>query len=295
MSMRFSRMVAAVVVSGCVCWTMGASSISAQEVAESKFDLIRNLVYVQRGDLPLKADVYQPHGSGPFPGVIVVHYGAWEAGNKARMSTISERLAEHGYTAVSINYRLAPKYQFPAQIEDCKAAVRWMRSNADKYRIDSAHIGGYGYSSGGQLVCLLGTTDKSCGLEGPDAAEDAPSTRLQCVVAGGAPCEFRLLPADSTRLTYFFGGTRAEKPELYEMASPLKYVTKDAPPMFLYHGETDAMVPVESSEAMAEKLQAAGVRTELYKVPHAGHVASILDERATTKAIDFLDQQLKQK
>ena len=111
-------------------------------------------------------------------------------------------MAKHGYAACSINYRLAPKYPFPAQIDDCKSAVRWLRSHAEKYKIDPARIGGFGYSAGGHLVALLGVTDRSDGLEGPDATADSPSTRLQCVVAGGAPCDFRALPADSSRLAY---------------------------------------------------------------------------------------------
>src|SRR4029079_8442821 len=94
---------------------------------EEKFTVTNSIPYVQRGETSLLADVYVPKGEGPFPGVLVVHGGAWMAGNKSRMAQTSKLLAEHGYTSVSINYRLAPQYVWPAQIEDCKTAVRWMR------------------------------------------------------------------------------------------------------------------------------------------------------------------------
>ena len=135
----------------------------------------------------------------------------------------SLRLVEHGYVACSIDYRLAPKHPFPAQIDDCKAAVRWLRCHAKEFKMDAARIGGYGYSAGGQLVALLGVTDRNDGLEGPDATADSPSTRLQCVVAGGAPCDFRSMPADSIGLAYWLGGSRAEKPLAYQQASPLQF------------------------------------------------------------------------
>ena len=82
------------------------------------------------------ADVYRPHGAGPFPGMLVVHGGAWRMGARADFATIAQGLAEHGYTAVAIDYRLAPTYKFPAQIYDCQAAVRWMRSHASELKID---------------------------------------------------------------------------------------------------------------------------------------------------------------
>ena len=125
--------------------------------------------------------------------------------------------------------------QFPAQIYDCQAAVRWLRANAAKYKIDPDRIGGYGYSAGGHLVALLGALDDDDFRE-PGLPADAPSARLQVVVAGGAPCDFRALPADSKRLAYWLGGTPAEKPDAYRDASPANYVTADDPPMFFFHG-----------------------------------------------------------
>src|SRR5215211_7666243 len=166
---------------------------AACNAAEPAVDVLRNQVFVERDSGPLAADVYRPQGAGPFPGMLVVHGGAWRMGARADFAVIAHRLAERGYTAVAVDYRLAPTYKFPAQIYDCQAAVRWMRSHATELKIDPARIGGFGYSAGGHLVALLGTlNDKE--LREPGLPANAPSARLQAVVAGGAPCDFRILP-----------------------------------------------------------------------------------------------------
>jgi acetyl esterase/lipase len=166
-----------------------------------------------------------------------------------------------------------------------------MRKNADKYQIDPARIGALGYSAGGHLVALLGTTDAGSGLEGPDA--DGTPTRLACVVAGGAPCDFRRVPRGMDQLSYWLGGTRAEKPEAYERASPANFVTHDDPPMLFYHGEEDRLVPLFGVRRMVEQLTAEGVPAELYVVGAAGHVPAFLDSAARERAVKFLNEHLK--
>lgn len=255
--------------------------------------VLNDVVYANRGKERLLADVYLPSGVDRAPGVLLVHGGAWVIGNKSHMAALGTLLARHGYTAVSINYRLAPRFAFPAQIEDCKTAIRWMRSNAAKYRIDSEQIAGFGYSAGGHLVALLGATDPTCGLEGSDAEPNCPSTRLQAVVAGGAPCDFRWLPADNPRLSFWLGGTRAEKPEMYKLASPLSFVSGDDPPMFFYHGERDHLVPAVSPRVMVARLTSAGVAATLLTIPDAGHMAAFFDSRGPEAAVEFLDRHLR--
>jgi acetyl esterase/lipase len=261
---------------------------------EENFSVQRNRPYAESSGKPLRADVYTPRGAGPFPGVLVVHGGAWVVGDKAHMRHVCERLAQGGYVAVAINYRLAPLFPFPAQIEDCKAAVRWMRTQAKELNIDPERIGGFGYSAGGHLVALLGTTDAADGLEGA-AAPDAPSTRLQCVVAGGAPCEFRQLPKDSLRLLHWFGGTPGDKPDLYALASPARFVSKDDPPVFFFHGAEDKLVPVTGLAQMERLLTDVGVPVRLYVIPGAGHVDAMFNERAMETAVKFLDEHLQQR
>jgi len=258
----------------------------------SQFDTQYGQVYVERESGSLKADVYIPKGEGPFPSVLVVHGGAWMMGTRAQLSGIAQTLANNGMTAVAISYRLAPKHQFPAQIEDCKAAVRWMRSQADELKIAPDHIGAFGYSAGAQLVTLLGTTDANDGLEGIENPSQSPSTRLQAVAAGGMPCDFRALDPDSRRLAFWLGGTRRELEEQYRLASPRAFVTNDDPPMFFFHGENDHLVPMLSPQAMRDSLQAVGVPAELYVVPKIGHNFAVMDRTALKKSVAFLARTL---
>lgn len=269
-------------------WLATAAAVKADEV-ETSF----GQVYLQRDSGPLKADVYAPHGEGPFPGVLVVHGGAWRMGTRGQLAGVAHKLAKHGFVAVAISYRLAPANKFPAQIDDCKAAVRWMRASAEQLKIDPDHIGGFGYSAGAQLVTLLGTTDADDGLEGISDMANAPSTRLQAVVAGGAPCDFRPLPADIEGLAFWLGGSRAQAPEQYRLASPASFVTPDDPPMFFFHGENDHLVPLISPQQMRDALTHAGVSAELYVVPRLGHVACCVDRGAIDRSIAFLEQHLK--
>ncbi|HEX6963228.1 MAG TPA: alpha/beta hydrolase, partial [Lacipirellula sp.] len=115
---------------------------AAKLAAAGAYQATYGEVYVERDSGPLKADIYVPEGEGPFPGVLVVHGGAWRMGTRGQLAGVAQQLAEHGFTAVAISYRLAPQFKFPAQIEDCRDAVRWMRTNAHRLKIDPERIGG---------------------------------------------------------------------------------------------------------------------------------------------------------
>ena len=270
-----------------------AATIPVPGAAADKFDVSYGEAYVQRDSGPLKADVYVPHGDGPFPGVLVIHGGAWRMGTRAQLAGVAKMLADRGFTAVAISYRLAPAYKFPAQIDDCKSAVRWMRTEAAKWKIDPDRIGAFGYSAGAQLAALLGTTDADDGLEGvPDPAK-LPSTRLQAIAAGGAPCDFRPIPPDVAGLAFWLGDTPARAPEQYRLASPAAFVTADDPPMFFFHGENDDLVPRVSPTKMAAALTAVGVPNELYVVPHCGHIMACMNWPAIERSAAFLEKHLK--
>lgn len=252
-------------------------------------------VYAERDSGPLKADVYLPEGEGPFPGVLVVHGGAWRMGSRGQLAGAAQKLAEQGFTAIAISYRLAPTHKFPAQILDCKEAVRWMRANATRLKIDPDRIGGYGYSAGAHLVSLLGTTDDHDGLEGVADPKSVPSSRLQAVACGGAPCDLRPIPPDVDGLAFFLGGSPAQCPEQYRLASPAAFITPDDPPMFFYHAEDDQLVPLASPENMRAALTAVGIVSDLYVVPKIGHTAASWDRDALDRSIAFLSEHLKPK
>jgi acetyl esterase/lipase len=266
--------------------------VTGELAAEETYDVLPDQVYVERNSGPLQADVYVPHGDGPFPAMIVVHGGAWATGTKQQLAGIAEGLAKQGYTTAAISYRLAPKDKFPAQVYDCQAAVRWLRMNAEKYKLDPERIGCYGYSAGGHLVAMLGTLDDD-DLREPGVPQDAPSARLQVVVAGGAPCDFRMLPADSDRLSYWLGGTPGDKPDAYRDASPASYISSDDPPMFFFHGAADDIVPIRSPQRMADLLKAAGVAVEFHAIPKAGHMGAVVDREAMFDALAFVNRNLR--
>jgi len=251
--------------------------VSLVPAQERKADVLieRDVVYGKGGTVELQLDLARPKdGPGPFPTMLCVHGGGWRAGKRQDLGKTIETLAGRGYVAVTVSYRLAPAAQFPAQIEDCKAAVRWLRANAAKYKIDPEQIGCLGFSAGGHLVCLLGTAAKEDGLEGAGGHAEQ-SSRVQAV------CSF-FGPTDLTERTWtpelekallvpFVGGTFDEKPELYKKASPITYVRKGTPPFLFFHGTEDKLVSVRQSRILAEKLKSVGGAAKVVEYEGAGH------------------------
>jgi len=286
------------------------SSTAATETGQAdesyEFEKLTDVEYAKHGQVALLADLFVPKQQGSYPGVLVVHGGAWRHGSKERCGRVAAELVKRGYSVMAINYRLAPQHKFPAQLEDCVAALTWFHQNATKCKVDTTRIGAWGYSAGGQLVALLGATlpkeraGENGAAEGKSADVDESATRkaagfrLQAVVAGGAPTDFRnWLPAESKILTYWLGQTRAERPDLYEQASPRHYSSEDDPPMFFFHGENDAIVPSKFGRAMVADLKSLGVHAVFHLVPDKGHVLARFDQAAQLASFAFLDQQLK--
>jgi acetyl esterase/lipase len=207
------------------------------------------------------------------------------------MGRVSERLARAGYVAVDIDYRLAPDYRFPAQVHDCKEAVRWIRRNADDLGVDPSRVGGFGFSAGAHLVAMLATTGPEDGLEG-DAGGTDVSTRLQAAVVAGLPSDLRRFPPNLA-IRRFLGGTVDEVPDAYALASPIYWVSEGDAPIFLYHGGNDWIVNVSQSREMAHALDRAGVPHEYHERKLGGHLATYLfDDEQVAEAIAFLDRWL---
>jgi acetyl esterase/lipase len=236
----------------------------------------------------LKLDVIQPQGEQKHPAVLVVHGGAWRMGDRKQLRGYAQALAERGFVCFAIDYRLAPQHKFPAQIEDCRAAVKWIRTNAAKYRVDPKRVGAIGYSAGGHLVTLLGTTG-----EAPREENGNVDTRIQAVAAGGAPTDFRRFADNGKWAEYLMGGDLDTAKENFQAASATAFVDKHDAPTFFFNGNKDELVPLDWTESCYEALKKAGVRTEMYVVEGAGHIAAALDRQALAKAYDFLTQELK--
>ena len=271
----------------CVHHVGGDGSYRARSADVREVTVERGLVYREVDGRRLEADVFRAAGDDPAPGVLVVHGGGWTRGERGDMEHIARRLAERGFVAVNVSYRLAPAHVFPAASRDLEDAVRWMRTRASALGIDPRRIGAFGYSAGGHLVALLGA---AAPIDGGKEPGDA--SRVQAVVAGGAP--FDLAPFAGGKLVpQFLGVSFADHPEVYRQASPLEHVSPDDPPMFLYHGSWDALVDVSQAERMKLALDVAGVPAELYVVRGLGHAPLFLWGRSSVEAaIDFLERSL---
>ena len=257
------------------------------------FEKHGGIVYSKVADQELKCDVYQPSGSGPFPTILMIHGGAWRSGNKLHLIRHAWAAAKRGFVVVVINYRHAPKAKFPAQIHDCKNAVRWIRANADRYQIDENRIGVFGYSAGGHLAALLGTTKPADQLEGAPASDlEGISTSVHAVAIGGAPCEFSWIGENSWTLTYLFGATRAAAPQRYERASPTHFVDhSENVPFRIFHGTHDWLVPLSTAQKFKKRLDDFGLDYEWEELD-TGHVGAFSDFRCFDRTLTFFEQKL---
>ena len=266
----------------------------AQPVGHRKYEYKKftNIIYSRGKDYTLLCDAYVPEGKGPFPAVLAIHGGAWRHGSKLQMLRHAWKMAGAGYVVVAINYRHAPKYKFPAQVHDSKAAVRWIRQKSEKLKVDTDRIAVFGYSAGGHLAAMLGTTDDGDDLEGNISSEQKDlSTRVHCVVVGGGPCEFDWIK--SRALTDWLGDSKQENPDVYLKAAPLTYVTKDDPPFMFFHGGGDMVVPKNSSKKMHDRLTENGIFSAYHLVGEKGHFATFSDLTWMDDAIAFMDKTLE--
>jgi acetyl esterase/lipase len=275
---------------------MLAASGAAQQPAGVKFE--RDVVYGKGGEEDLKLDISRPEKTnGAAPGVVVIHGGAWRAGSKADHDSLTWDFAKRGYVSATVEYRFCPKYPFPAQVEDVKCAVRFLRAHADKYGLDPKRIGAMGFSAGAHLSMMLGVLDPADGLEGNGGWADQ-SSKVQAVVAYFGPTDFTSgYPEASAQLVKdFLGGTLAEKPGVYKAASPVTYVNAGDAAMLLFQGTKDPLVPHAQAYRMAEALTAAGVPGRVEILIGAGHDWGGAEMARTARETDaFFDQHLGHK
>jgi acetyl esterase/lipase len=259
-----------------------------------------NVEYANPDGQHLMLDIARPSkGDGPFPAILCIHGGGFRAGSRQGYDGLCMRLAQQGYVAATVEYRLAPKYQFPAAVFDCKAAVRWLRANAAKYHIDPERIGVTGGSAGGHLAQFLGVTMGVKEFEGDDGNADQ-SSKVACVVNFYGPSDFTKSYGHSKDaaevLPLFLGGDLEKAHRRHIEASPLYWVTPDAAPTLCIHGTKDDYVAYEQATWMVDKLKAADVEAELLTMEGAGHGFKGQDqEKAEQAMIAFFDKHLKAK
>jgi acetyl esterase/lipase len=247
---------------------------------------IPNVIYGMAGEFPLKLDIYYPtQGDPPFPVVVWIHGGGWRSGD--RYNPEAAWLTTAGYAVVSVSYRLSTWAKFPAQIQDCKGAIRWIRSNAYWYRFDPSKIGVWGSSSGGHLAELLGTSDGVQSLEGSIGGNLVVSSRVQAVCSFFGHSDFLTLleypgainrRKPSCTVAQLLGTMIVQDSARARWASPITYVSIDDPPFLLAHGTADRIVPYQQSVELNSALHANGVESTLRLLPGEGHGSSAFDQ-----------------
>ena len=231
------------------------------------------------------------------PAVLCIHGGGFRAGRRERWDKLCKQLASRGYVAATVTYRLAPKFKFPAAIYDVKAAVRWLRANADKYKIDRRRIGVVGDSAGGHLAQFLGVTGDIRGFAGK-GPHKYRSSKVQCVINYYGPSDFTKSYGKSVDaaevLPLWFGGDLKTHLKAHIVASPLNWVTPAAAPTLLLHGSKDPYVAIEQAEWIHERLKKCSVPVKLLRLEGAGHgFRGKHAEQAEKAMFAFLKKYLK--
>jgi acetyl esterase/lipase len=282
--------------------SLTASAQSNPPPTMSTSSPVTTVVFGKGGDHDLHALIASPVGlPGPLPAVLYIHGGGWMAGGPSEGPV--QEMAQHGYFAASIEYRLSNVAIWPAQIEDCKLAVRWLRANAAKYNVDPNRIGVWGGSAGGHLVACVGTMGDVKAYEG-DGGYPGVSSAVQAVVDYYGPTNFIMPdsnPATIQQHVQLFGGPLSEKADLWKAGSPLFYVKAGDPPMLLVHGDSDGIVSLQHSILFDQALTKAGVPHELIVVKNADHGfvpvgGKTIDpsgDDIKKATYDFLDKYLK--
>lgn len=236
----------------------------------------RDIEYAQVDGHSLKLDLYRPDGATSPPLLVWIHGGAWRAGSKDKMPL--GELVKRGYAIASVDYRLSPVAKFPAQIHDCKAAIRFLRAKAELYGYDSSYIGIAGSSAGGHLVAEIGVTNGHTELEGTVGKHPDLSSSVQAVVDYYGPTNFLTILKQSTphglsvrvpALQLLLGSQPEENPELAKLASPVFHVDRNDPPLLMIHGDQDPQVPINQSHELHGRYKQLGLTVE-FEVIHGG-------------------------
>jgi acetyl esterase/lipase len=296
-----------------LCWAVFVSQSLAQNAAQrpklppgiaAEYDV----KYVPDGDAAQTLDIYYPEkpAEKPLPLLIWIHGGGWQGGSKTQMPYLA--LLPQGYVGASIEYRFSQKAKFPAQIQDCQAAIRWLRANAKKYSIDPQRVGVGGASAGGHLAALVGTSGGKKAFPMIGGNEDQ-SDRVQCVCDIFGPANFWTVVTQAEEdknvknifkwnqgdpYSNLIGAKLGEDREKCDAVSPVHYVSSDNPPFLILHGDHDTLVPYAQSVELSERLSKAGVDVTLQRLPGAGHGGPQFALPGVIKlTVSFFDKHLK--
>jgi acetyl esterase/lipase len=255
-------------------------------------DMQTNIEYGKAGDEVLLLDASVPEGSGPFPAVIIVHGGGWNSGDKQQdVTVLFKPLTDANFVWFSINYRLAPKNRWPACLDDVKRAIRWVKTNAGKYKVDPSRMAIIGYSAGGQIACqAAAAADESTGV-GAVVGLAPPSDLVSDVLRRGGLTVY---------LKDLFGCQTLDEQSLQMLweSSPINHIRPGLPPFLLVHGTADKSVPYQQSLNFKARLEDAGVKCDIITIKDAPHRItewSNFDGDYGKKITDWLVQALNKK
>lgn len=295
---RWLDVCVAIVITGTLALPGGSRAWSADPEVPADVTFEKGIEYANPDGQHLQLNLARPKaGTGPFPAVVCIHGGGFRAGHRDGYNALCLKLAQRGYVAATVSYRLAPKYQFPAAVHDTKAAVRWLRANAKTYAVDPNRIGTTGGSAGGHLAQFLGVTAGVRMFEG-EGENLGQSSHVACVVNVYGPSDFTKSYGKSVDaaevLPLFLGGNLETARHNHILSSPLNWVTPLAAPTLCIHGTEDKYVAHEQAVWMIDRLKAADVEAELLTLTGAGHGFKGEDAaRADAALLAFFDQHLK--
>lgn len=268
----------------------------------------KDIAYVPGGDEAQKLDLYLPEKplDKPMPLIVHIHGGGWRAGSKFPCPMMMMVLK--GYAVASVEYRFSQKAIFPAQIQDCQAAIRWLRAHSKEYNIDPGRVGAVGGSAGGHLSALVGTSGGRNAFP-PIGGNEDQSDRVQAVCDIYGPANFSSVVEQAAqdknvKNIFHFNtpsdpyssliGTRLDDKPKADAVSPVHYVSKDCPPFLILHGTLDALVPFAQSEEFAAALRGQGVEVWLQKLPGSGHGGPAFGKPEVIALLqNFFDRHLK--
>ena len=268
-------------------------------IANDQFEIeiSRDIEFARVDEFSLKLDLYQPVGAASPPLIVWVHGGAWRAGSKDNMPL--DELVKRGFAIASIDYRLSPVAKFPAQVHDCKAAIRFLRAKARQYGYDASKTGIVGSSAGGHLAAEIGVTNGHSKLEGTVGKHLDQSSSVQAIVDYYGPTNFLTILKQSTphglsvrvpALQLLLGSQPEENAALAKLASPVFHVDKNDPPLLMIHGDYDPQVPINQSHELHGCYKELGLTARLEIIHGGAHGGPQFHNQAR---IDLIDQFLK--
>jgi pectinesterase len=244
------------------------AGVGASEITET-----RDVVFAKYGERQLQIDWFRPDDGKIYPGILVVHGGGWIGGNRPSFETIARDLAAAGYVVANLDYRLATETKFPGAVLDTKAAIRWMRANAEALGLDLERIGAVGGSAGGHLVAMAASTadSESFSKEG-NHADQSDALQAAVIMGAGVDQVARVKGAKSGSIkncVIFFGGEYGEVPDVYAQGSPITHISETTAPILMIDGEFDN--PGKRYGGYRKRLDGAGVKNAFVMVPGAKH------------------------